>query len=120
MSILKEKARIARHKRNRKKMKSNSKCPRISVHRSLKNIYIQIVDDTQAGTLLSVSTLDEAIKSKTGYGGNVKAASALGQLTAEKLKQKGITRVIFDRGGYPYHGRVKAIADSLRKEGIIF
>ena len=119
MLNLKEKVRIARHKRGRQHIKSNAACPRLSVHRSLKNIYIQAIDDQRANTLFSFSTLDKEIRQKIKYGGNVAAAEVLGQMVADKLKQKGIARVIFDRGGYLYHGRVKAFAEGLRKGGIL-
>ena len=120
MVKLKEKKRIARHKRIRKKVYSEKERHRVCVHRSLKNIYIQVVDDLKANTLLSCSTLNQEVKGKIGFGGNAAAAQVLGEVAAEKLKQKGITKIVFDRGGYLYHGRVKALADGLRKGGIIF
>jgi large subunit ribosomal protein L18 len=94
--------------------------PRLCVHRSLKNLYIQVVDDSQARTLFSISTLNKELKGEVGYGGNKTAAERIGGLAAEKLKQKGITKVVFDRGGYSYHGRIKAVAEGLRKGGIVF
>ncbi len=120
MLNLKERARIARHKRIRKKVKSSPECPRLCVHRSLKNLYIQVIDDQCAKTIFSLSTLSKEIKERLRYGGNVNAAQLLGELAGERLKQKGIVKIVFDRGGYLYHGRVKALAESLRKAGIVF
>jgi len=94
--------------------------PRLYVHRSLRNLYIQVIDDVQAKTLFSISTLNKELKEKIGYGGNKAAAKQMGNLAAEKLRQKGVTKVIFDRGGYSYHGRIKAVAEGLRKGGIVF
>ena len=120
MLNLKERIRIARHKRVRKRMVSGADCPRLCVHRSLKNLYIQVIDDQQANTLLSFSTLNKEIKDKLNYAGNISAAQLLGEMAAEKLKQRGISRIVFDRGGYLFHGRIKAVADGLRKGGIVF
>ena len=123
MLNLKEKVRIARHKRIRKQLKSSSDCPRLCVHRSLKNLYIQVIDDKKAHTLFSFSTLnnkDKGLKDKSIYAGNLAAAQLLGVKAAEKLKQKGINKVVFDRGGYFFHGRIKAVAEGLRKGGIVF
>ncbi|MEA1939273.1 MAG: 50S ribosomal protein L18 [Candidatus Caldatribacteriota bacterium] len=113
-------ARIKRHKRVRKTIFGKSERPRLCVFRSLKNIYIQAIDDQKEVTLVSASTLNPEIKEKTKYQGNVKAAELLGSLMAVKLKEKGIKKVVFDRGGYLYHGRVKALAESIKKGKIIF
>lgn len=94
--------------------------PRVSVHRSLTNLYAQALDDLEAKTLLSVSTQDKEVKQKFPYAGNVKAASFLGELFAKKAKDKGISKIVFDRGGYLYHGRIKAFAEGLRKGGLKF
>ena len=120
MSQLKEKLRTGRHKRIRKHLRSKSGCPRVCVHRSLKNLYLQAIDDSSSRTILSISTQDKEIKNKVNYGGNVKAAGVLGEVAAAKLKQKGINTIVFDRGGYNYHGRVKALVENLRKGGISF
>ena len=120
MLNFKERIRLARHKRIRKRVKSITDCPRLCVHRSLKNLYIQVIDDRQANTLFSFSTLNKEIKDKANYGGNVTAAQLLGEVVAQKLKQKAINRVVFDRGGYLFHGRVKAVAEGLKKGGITF
>lgn len=90
------------------------------VHRSINNISAQAIDDTQAKTLFSLSTLDKGIKQKNKNFGNVKTAAAFGELFAKAAKEKGITKVVFDRAGYLFHGRVKVFADSLRKNGLEF
>ena len=113
-------ARIKRHKRVRKNISGSSERPRLCIFRSLKHIYAQVIDDKKGTTLVSLSTLDPEIKGKGKYQGNVKAAEMLGSLLAKKLEEKGIKKVVFDRGGYLYHGRVKAVAESTRKGKIVF
>ena len=113
-------ARQRRHLRIRKKVCGTPERPRLSVRRSLQNIFIQIIDDTKGATLLSASTADKDVRSKASYGGNVKAATALGEAVAHKAKTKNIRRVVFDRGGCDYHGRIKAFADAARKGGLEF
>jgi len=113
-------ARIKRHKRVRKNISGSSERPRLCIFRSLKHIYAQVIDDKKGTTLVSLSTLDPELKGKGKYQGNVKAAEMLGSLLAEKLEEKGIKKVVFDRGGYLYHGRVKAVAESTRKGKIVF
>lgn len=113
-------ARIKRHKRIRKALSGNSERPRMCVFRSLKNLYIQAIDDQNGITLVSASTLDKEIKEKLSYHGNIKAAELLGVVFAKRLKEKGIEKAVFDRGGFLYHGRVKALAESIRKGKIIF
>jgi len=103
-------ARIKRHKRVRKNISGKSERPRLCIFRSLKHIYAQVIDDKKGTTLVSLSTLDP----------NIKAAEMLGSLLAKKLEEKGIKKVVFDRGGYLYHGRVKAVAESTRKGKIVF
>ena len=121
MLNLKEKIRVARHKRIRKRVKSSPDCPRLCVHRSLKNLYFQVIDDKQTHTMFSFSTLNnKQAGDKFSYGGNIAAAGLLGVKSAEKLKQKGINKVVFDRGGYIFHGRIKALAEGLKKGGIVF
>lgn len=115
-----ELARVARHDRIRKRLSGTAVRPRLSIYRSLKNIYAQLVDDVAKHTLLSVSSQDKEIKKSCAYGGNVKAAEVLGEVLAKKAKLKGINKVVFDRGGYLYHGRVKAVADGARKAGLEF
>lgn len=94
--------------------------PRLAIHRSLKNITAQVIDDTASKTLFSLSTQDKEVRSKFPYAGNVKAAEFFGEMFARKAKEKGITAVVFDRAGYLYHGRIKAFADSARKGGLQF
>lgn len=113
-------ARERRHLRIRKKVSGTTERPRLNVRRSLANLFIQIVDDTKGATLISVSTTDKDFKSVHAYGGNVKASSALGEVVAKKAKDKNIKRVVFDRGGYDYHGRIKAFAEAARKGGLEF
>lgn len=113
-------ARVARHDRIRRRLSGTSQRPRLSIFRSLKNIYAQIVDDVSNHTLISLSTQDKEIKKSCSYGGNVKAAGFLGEFLAKKAKEKGINKVVFDRGGYLYHGRVKALAEGARKAGLEF
>lgn len=112
--------RIARHDRLRKKIVGTPERPRLSVFRSHANIYAQVIDDVSACTIFSVSTQDKDIKKACGYGGNVKAAALLGEFIAKRVKEKGITKVVFDRGGYLYHGRVRALAEEARKAGLEF
>ncbi|MCQ9208461.1 MAG: 50S ribosomal protein L18 [Omnitrophica bacterium] len=110
--------RIRRHKRIRKKIMGTQKRPRLCVSRGYANIHAQLIDDINEKTLLSISTQDKEFKKKGIYGGNVKAAALLGEILAERAKKKGITEVTFDRAGFLYHGRVKALAESVRKQGL--
>lgn len=114
------KKRIKRHKRIRRKLFGTKQKPRLCVYRGLANIQAQIIDDLDGVTLVSMSTHDKEVKKKLPYGGNVKAAEILGQLLAEEAKKKGITKVVFDRAGFLYHGRVKTLAESARKNGLKF
>jgi large subunit ribosomal protein L18 len=104
------------HDRIRRKLAGTTERPRLSVHRSLNHIYAQVIDDQTGETLVSASTL--ALKAKTG--GNVAAAKEIGKAIAEKAKEKGVKKVVFDRGGYLYHGRIKALADAAREAGLEF
>ena len=104
------------HKRIREKMTGTAQRPRLNVYRSLNHIYAQIIDDMGGKTLVSASTREA--KSKTG--GNVAAAKEIGKTVAQKAKEKGISQVVFDRGGYLYHGRIKALADAAREAGLKF
>jgi large subunit ribosomal protein L18 len=113
-------ARIKKHKRVRKNIFGISERPRLCIFRSIKHIYAQVIDDKEGITLVSLSTLNPEIKKKGKYQGNVKAAEVLGSLLAKRLEEKGIKKVVFDRGGYLYHGRVKALAESVRKGKIVF
>ncbi len=109
-------ARLMRHARIRSKISGTSEVPRLSVFRSNKQIYAQIIDDEKKSTLVSASSLDKSLKLENG--GNVEAAKAVGKLLAEKAKKAKITKVVFDRGGYLYHGRVEALADAARENGL--
>lgn len=109
--------RQRRHRRVRLKVLGRPECPRISVHKSLKHLRVQIIDDMAGRTLVAASTLEPELGLK---GGSVKAAEALGKVIAERALQNGIKQVVFDRGGYSYHGVVKAIAESSRKAGLQF
>ncbi|MCK9478766.1 MAG: 50S ribosomal protein L18 [Firmicutes bacterium] len=111
-------ARKRRHLRVRRKISGTMQCPRLNVYRSLKNIYAQIIDDVKGETLAFASTLDSSLKE--GYGGNIDAATAVGKLIAEKAQAAGIKKVVFDRGGYLYHGRVKSLAEGAREGGLEF
>ncbi len=104
------------HARIREKVVGSPERPRLSVYRSLNHIYAQVIDDTKGVTVASASS--KAAKLKTG--GNVAAAKEIGKLVAERAKEKGITKVVFDRGGYLYHGRIKALADAAREAGLEF
>lgn len=112
--------RQKRHLRLRKRVVGSSEKPRLSVRRSLKNLFVQVVDDSKGVTLLNASTSDKDIKSSLNYCGNIKAAVLLGEAVARKAKEKNIVRVVFDRGGYDFHGRIKAFADAARKGGLEF
>ena len=117
---VKEKKRMARHKRIRRQVKGVADRPRLCVHRSLKNLVVQLVDDSTGQVLLGLSTLNKDVRKKIEYGGNVKGASVLGETFAILAKEKGYNHVAFDRGGYLYHGRIKAFAEAARKGGLDF
>ena len=110
--------RIVRHERIRSKLMGTSAIPRLCVFRSNTGIYAQIIDDETRTTLVSASTLDKDLKIKNGS--NVEAAKVVGKAIAEKATKAKITKVVFDRGGYLYHGRVKALADAARENGLEF
>ena len=105
------------HKRIRRKLAGTTERPRLAVFRSVAHIYAQVIDDTKGATIVSASSVDKGARTN---GGNVAAAKTIGKLVAERAKEKGIKRVVFDRGGYPYHGRVKALADAAREAGLEF
>jgi large subunit ribosomal protein L18 len=104
------------HFRIREKMTGTIERPRLNVYRSLNHIYAQVIDDATGTTLVSASSVESKLKT----GGNVAAAKDIGKLVAEKAQEKGIKKVVFDRGGYLYHGRVKALADAAREAGLEF
>jgi large subunit ribosomal protein L18 len=97
-----------------------SERPRLNVSRSIQHIYAQLIDDTTGSTLAAASTVDAALRKSLKSGGNVAAAKAVGKLIAERAKAKGVSAVVFDRGGYKYHGRVQALADGAREAGLTF
>ena len=108
--------RKAVHKRIRRKVQGTAERPRLAVYRSLNHIYAQIIDDERGQTLVSASTIEKDLRATTG--GNVEAARRIGQIIAERALSRGIDNVVFDRGGYRYHGRVKALADAVREAGL--
>jgi large subunit ribosomal protein L18 len=109
-----------RHSRLRVKLAGNAERPRLAVFRSNKHIYVQVIDDVQGVTLVSASTVESEVKGKLPHGGNVEASKAIGKLIAKRAKEKGISKVVFDRGGNLYHGRVAAVADAAREGGMEF
>ncbi len=115
------KAQVAkRHQRIRLKVKGTSEAPRLAVYRSVKHIYAQIIDDVKGVTLVSASSDDKELKAKLSHGGNVEAAKVVGEALAKRAVSKNISDVVFDRGGYVYHGRVAALADAAREGGLNF
>jgi len=118
---IKIEGRLRRHRRIRKAIQGTKDRPRLAVRRSINHLYAQVIDDTLGKTLVQISTLSADLKdSIKKSGGNVKGATLLGAAIAEKCKKAGITKVVFDRAGYLYHGRVKALADAARKGGLSF
>lgn len=116
----KVKGRERRHKLIRKKIIGTPERPRLCLFRSSKNLYAQLINDIKGKTLFSLSTSGEDLKKKVIYGGNVKAAGLLGEDFARQAAEKGFKKVMFDRSGYMYHGRVKAFAEGARKNGLVF
>ena len=116
----KEQSRLKRHRRLKLTMHGTDKKPRLVMHRSLKNLSACVIDDVQNKTLFSLSTLDKEVKQKFSSSGNIKAAEFFGEVFSRRMKEKGITKIIFDRAGYLYHGRVRAFAEALRKGGLEF
>jgi large subunit ribosomal protein L18 len=110
--------RLKRHRRVRAKVKGTAERPRLCVFRSTKHIYAQLIDDDAGVTLAAASSLDPSLRSQSG--GNIAGAKAVGSLIASKAQEKGIKAVVFDRGGFRYHGRVKSLADSAREGGLEF
>ncbi|MCX7857389.1 MAG: 50S ribosomal protein L18 [Deltaproteobacteria bacterium] len=116
----KEERRLRRHKRIRKKIFGTSDRPRLCVYKSLKHIYAQLIDDESQKVITGVSTLTPGIREKIKNGGNKESAGLVGKAIAEKALALGIKKVVFDRNGFKYHGRIKALADSAREAGLIF
>jgi large subunit ribosomal protein L18 len=115
--VEKKEVRSRIHQRIRRKLQGSTERPRLAVFRSVAHIYAQIIDDSKGRTIVSASSVDKGNRTN---GGNLAAAKAIGKAVAEKAKQQGITKVVFDRGGYVYHGRVKALADAARAAGLEF
>ena len=118
--LKKELGRIYRHQRTRRRIIGTNERPRACVHRSLNNFYVQVIDDVSRKVLFGLSTLTKDVRTKIKNGGNVDAAARLGEIFAAEAKKKGITKICFDRGGYLYHGCVKAFAEAARKGGLEF
>lgn len=113
-------ARQRRHERIRKKVSGTPARPRLSIFRSLNNIYAQVIDDAKGQTLIAASSLDDEFKQSKKHKGNVETARKVGELLAAKATKVGIKQLVFDRGGYRYHGRVKALAEAAREGGLEF
>lgn len=111
---------MMRHVRVRRKISGTAERPRLSVYRSLNHVYVQVIDDIQGNTLASASSLENAVKTQQNGKNKVDVAELVGALISARAKEIGISRVVFDRGGYKYHGRVKALADAAREGGLVF
>ena len=122
--ISKDRVRRRVHTRIRKKLQGNDERPRLNVYRSLNHIYAQLIDDDKGVTLVSASTAtgkkEGKAQARKKTGGNLSAAKEVGKLIAQRAKEKGVKQVVFDRGGYLYHGRIKALADAAREAGLEF
>lgn len=116
----KNKIRKRRQLRIRKNIVGTTERPRLNVFRSSKHIYAQLIDDTNSKTLVSASTLDKELLGKFTNGGNIEAAKLVGELVAKRALEQGYTSIVFDRGGYLYHGRIRALAESAREAGLQF
>jgi large subunit ribosomal protein L18 len=116
----KAEARLKRKKRIRKKVTGSQEKPRLCVYKSLSQIYVQLVDDVHDKVVTGVSTLNKDVKAQIKYGGNIEAAKKIGEFIGKKAIEMGITKVVFDRNGFKYHGRIKALADAAREAGLIF
>jgi large subunit ribosomal protein L18 len=116
----KKEATQKRHKRIRAKLSGTTESPRLAVYRSTKHIYAQLIDDEKHVTIASASSVDKDLKEKLAHGGNIEAAKVVGETIAKKAKAAGIECVVFDRGGFLYHGRIAALADAAREAGLMF
>ena len=117
---LRRRARIKRKKRVRKKIQGTSDRPRLSVFRSAQHIYAQVIDDTQGNTIASVSSMEKVVKDHPKFENKIQKAVFLGKLIGERALEKGFTKIVFDKNGYIYHGRVKAVSEGARQAGLIF
>ena len=120
VKITSQYARKLRHERLRKKVDGTTGRPRLCVFRSLEHIYVQVIDDSRGATLVQASTLDTELKEKSSTAAKMAQAELVGQAIARRAQDAGIKEVVFDRGGYKYHGRVKALADAARAAGLSF
>jgi len=109
-----------RHRTIRVKLSGTTEFPRLAVYRSTKHIYAQLIDDVQGVTIVSASSVDKDLKEKLGHGGNIDAAKSVGTAIAQKALKAGVKDVVFDRGGFLYHGRIAAVADAAREAGLNF
>ena len=117
---IRKKKKKKRHKSIRVKLSGTSEFPRLAVYRSTKHIYAQVIDDEKHVTLASASSNDKDLRAELGHGGNIEAAKAVGKAVAEKALKAGIKSIVFDRGGFLYHGRIAALADAAREAGLEF
>lgn len=121
IKVANRKAKVQkRHRSIRVKLEGTTEAPRLAVYRSTKHIYAQLIDDIKGVTICSASSVDKDLKEKLGHGGNIDAAKAIGEAIAKKALKKGVTDVVFDRGGFLYHGRIAALADAAREAGLNF
>ncbi len=118
--VNKKEATQKRHKRLRTKLSGTTEAPRLAVYRSTKHIYAQIIDDVKGVTIVSASSIDKDMKKDLAHGGNIESAKAVGEAIAKKALKAGVKDVVFDRGGFLYHGRVAALADAAREAGLNF
>jgi large subunit ribosomal protein L18 len=116
----KHELRRRRHYRLRRRVTGTPTRPRLAVFRSLKHIYAQVIDDSQGATLAAAPTMDGSLKGSLKTGGDIEAAKTVGRLIAERAKEKGVSKVVFDRGGFTYHGRIASLADAAREAGLDF
>jgi large subunit ribosomal protein L18 len=114
------KLRVRRHDRIRKRLKGSAERPRLSVFRSLHHVYAQVIDDATGRTVVAASTREKAVAEGLTSKASTAAAQRVGEIVAQRAKEKGVTAVVFDRGGYKYHGRIKALADAARSAGLEF
>ncbi len=117
---LRKKARLKRKKRIRKKLFGTQQRPRLSVFRSSKHIYAQVIDDTHGHTLTTASSMEKAVKEQPKFDNKIAVANFVGKLLGERTIEKGVNKIVFDRNGFLYHGRVKAVSDSAREAGLEF
>lgn len=120
MKLTRRESKQRRHRRVRGKVNGSPERPRLCIFRSHEHIYAQVIDDTEHHTLVAASTVEPDLKSKLASGGTCDASTAVGKLIAERSLEKGITKVVFDRGGNLYHGRIKALAEAAREAGLSF